>query len=120
MDPYINKNKLQLHRASPCINGGDPSGNYSDQTDLNNNHRVRYGVVDMGAYEVFPIAGDFNEPDVPDEDVDLMDYSVFADAISNTCDENNDWCDQKDIDQSGIVNMTGLNYFCWHWLYGVD
>lgn len=35
---------------------------------------MRYSRVDIGADEVFPIAGDFE----PDEDVDFADFAIFA------------------------------------------
>ena len=56
---------LYLLSYSRCINAGDPTVIDTGQTDMDGQIRVRYGRVDMGAYEVFPIAGDFNEPDVP-------------------------------------------------------
>jgi parallel beta-helix repeat protein len=59
---------------SPCINVGDPFGDYSGQVDLDGQPRLAYGRVDMGADEVFPIAGDFE----PDGDVDFGDFAIFA------------------------------------------
>jgi hypothetical protein len=60
--------------GSPCINAGDPSGDYSGQVDIDNQPRVAYGRVDMGADEVFPIFGDSE----PDGDVDFYDFGYFA------------------------------------------
>ena len=65
---------VHLRGWSPCINASDPAGNYTGQVDLDGQPRVAYGRVDMGADEVFPIAGDFE----PDGDVDLIDFSIFA------------------------------------------
>ncbi len=65
---------LHLLGYSPCINGGDPSGDYSGQVDLDGKPRVAYGRVDVGADEVFPAAGDFE----PDGDVDFVDFAIFA------------------------------------------
>ncbi|MDD5064563.1 MAG: hypothetical protein PHQ35_07400 [Phycisphaerae bacterium] len=65
---------VHLRGYSPCINAGDPGGDYSGQVDIDNQPRVAYGRVDMGADEVFPIAGDFE----PDGDVDFRDFAVFA------------------------------------------
>jgi len=65
---------LHLSGCSPCINAGDPSGDYTGQVDLDSQPRVTYGRVDMGTDEVFPIAGDFE----PDEDVDFVDFAIFA------------------------------------------
>ena len=64
---------VHLRGYSPCINAGDPAGDYSGQFDLDSQSRVAYDRVDMGADEVFPVAGDFE----PDEDVDLADFVIF-------------------------------------------
>ena len=68
------EDNVHLRNISPCINVGDPSGDYSGQVDLDGQPRVAYGRVDMGVDEVFPIAGDFE----PDGDVDLADFAIFA------------------------------------------
>jgi len=60
--------------GSPCFNTGDPGGDYSGQVDIDRQPRVAYGRVDIGADEVFPIAGDFE----PDGDVDFADFAIFA------------------------------------------
>jgi len=65
---------VHLRGYSPCINAGDPGGDYSGQVDVDNQPRVAYGRVDMGADEVFPIAGDVE----PDGDVDFGDFAIFA------------------------------------------
>ena len=65
---------VHLRAYSPCINAGDPTGDYTGQVDVDNQPRVAYGRVDMGVDEVFPIAGDFES----DGDVDLADFAVFA------------------------------------------
>jgi len=65
---------IHLRGYSPCINAGDPLGDYSAQVDIDGQPRVAYSRVDMGADEVFPIAGDFE----PDGDVDLADFAFFA------------------------------------------
>lgn len=65
---------LHLLPWSPCIDAGDPAEDYSGQTDMDGQDRVLYDTVDMGADEVFPIAGDVDK----DGDVDLEDFSHFA------------------------------------------
>jgi hypothetical protein len=65
---------VHLRGYSPCINAGDPGGDYSGQVDVDNQPRVAYGRVDMGADEVYPIAGDVE----PDGDVDFGDFAYFA------------------------------------------
>jgi len=48
-----------------------PGGDYSGQVDVDGQPRVAYGRVDMGADEVYPIAGDVE----PDGDVDFLDFA---------------------------------------------
>jgi hypothetical protein len=62
---------VHLRGYSPCINAGDPGGDYSGQVDIDGQPRVAYGRVDMGADEVFPAAGDYE----PDGDVDFADLA---------------------------------------------
>ncbi|MBA7711450.1 hypothetical protein ES703_120413 [subsurface metagenome] len=73
-DGDANVHNVHLLGRSPCINSGDPSGDYSGQVDIDGQTRVAYSRVDMGADEVFPIAGDFE----PDGDVDFADFAIFA------------------------------------------
>jgi len=42
---------LHLRANSPCIDAGDPNGDYSGQTDMDGERRVVNGRVDMGADE---------------------------------------------------------------------
>jgi hypothetical protein len=65
---------VHLLGRSPCINAGDPFGDYTGQIDVDGQPRLAYSRVDMGADEVFPIPGDFE----PDGDVDFADFAVFA------------------------------------------
>jgi len=67
-------NTVHLLGHSPCVDAGDPSGDYSGQVDIDGQPRVAYGRVDMGADEVFPAPGDFE----PDGDVDFVDFAIFA------------------------------------------
>lgn len=105
---------LRLRPYSPCLNGGDPAGDYSGRTDLAGGPRVRYGRADMGAYEAFPIAGDVE----PDEDVDLADFCGLASVWMDGCDEGGGWCDGADTDQDGSVDLTDLMNLVVHWLWG--
>lgn len=65
---------LHLLPYSPCIDAGDPSGDYTGQMDMDGQERVLYDNVDIGADEVFPIAGDIDA----DGDVDFTDFAYFA------------------------------------------
>jgi len=46
-------NDYHLSPNSPCINAGDPNGEYAGQTDIDGQDRTN-GVVDMGSDEVWP------------------------------------------------------------------
>jgi len=50
---------LHLQADSPCINAGNPSGNYSGQTDIDGELRVMLGRIDMGADEFNPFEIEF-------------------------------------------------------------
>ncbi len=52
-DPLFvpNDNFYHLTSTSPCIDAGDPSGNYTGQTDIDNQDRAA-GIVEMGADEL--------------------------------------------------------------------
>ena len=65
---------LHLDSDSPCVDAGDPNGNYSGQSDMDGQDRVAYDAVDMGADEVFPLPGDGNGDGV----VDLEDFMEVA------------------------------------------
>ncbi|MFC1889431.1 right-handed parallel beta-helix repeat-containing protein [Thermodesulfobacteriota bacterium] len=44
-------NDYHLSDNSPCINAGDPSGDYTGQTDMDGDPRVMLGLADIGADE---------------------------------------------------------------------
>jgi hypothetical protein len=54
-------NDYHIRLRSPCVNAGDPNGNYSGQTDMDGEERVMGGRVDMGADE-FLIGVEAPEP----------------------------------------------------------
>ena len=102
-DPgFVNHSSGDYHvrHISVCINVGDPTGSYDGQTDMDGESRLRYGRVDMGADEVYPIAGDFE----PDEDVDATDLGFFADYWLANCAEP-EWCEGVDINISSEVKL---------------
>ena len=72
--PGTEDDNLHLLPYSPCIDAGDPTGDYTNQTDIDGQDRVLYDNVDIGADEVFPIAGDIDQ----DGDVDFNDYAYFS------------------------------------------
>jgi len=46
-------NDHHLAPGSPCVNAGDPNGDYTDQTDIDGQRRVNSGRVEIGADEYF-------------------------------------------------------------------
>ncbi len=57
VDP--DSNDFHLLPDSPCINKGNPAGDYSRQTDIDGESRVMLGRVDMGADEFNPFIVEF-------------------------------------------------------------
>jgi len=106
---------LHLKSYSPCINKGKPLGFYSGQTDMDGEQRVLYDRVDMGADEVYPIAGDFE----PDEDVDAADLAFFINRWLATC-SSAGWCDDCDIDMSEQIDLDDFAKLATHWLNGTQ
>jgi len=106
---------LHLRSYSPCIDKGDPAGDYSGQVDMDGEPRVRYDYVDMGADEVYPIAGDFE----PDEDIDLVDLGAFFNQWLNISCVGGDWCGGADFDKNGAVNLMDFSFLANHWLKGI-
>ena len=102
---------LHLLSYSPCINAGKPSGGFSSGTDIDGGLRVRYGFVDMGADEVFPIAGDCE----PDEDIDGDDLKYLADRWLNAPCAAPDWCEGADIDEGNTVDSLDFTYLGNNW-----
>jgi len=102
---------VHLRGYSPCINAGDPGGDYSGQVDVDGQPRVAYGRVDMGADEVFPAAGDFE----PDGDVDFADFAEFAIYWMETNCGN---CGGADLTCEGDVDFYDLKVLTDNWLLG--
>jgi hypothetical protein len=66
---------LQLN--SPCINAGDPNTVIvAGDTDLDGNARIRFGRIDIGAYEAGTHPMDFDQNGI----VDFRDFGKFAQA----------------------------------------
>jgi len=104
-----------LLSISPCVDSGDPCYVPDPcETDIDGQPRILYDRVDIGADEVFPIAGDTE----PDEDIDLADLAVFAGYILSDCDAPL-WCDNCDADRSGKVTIEDFAHFSAHFLKGI-
>ena len=53
-NPDPNERNYHLLASSPCINAGDPNGNYVGQNDMDGQPRVMVLLVDIGADEFHP------------------------------------------------------------------
>lgn len=107
---------LHIKAISPCINTGDPAGDYNGQSDMDDGPRVRYGRVDIGVDEVFPIAGDFE----PDEDVDLADLCVWSHQWLAVPCMAPDWCQGSDFNQDGRCDLIDFTFLAAFWLINVN
>jgi len=66
---------VRLMPTSPAINAGDNALSTGIATDLDGNPRIRYGIVDMGAYEFAgcpDVPMSFSPPDNFGADVTLL------------------------------------------------
>jgi len=101
---------FHLTGASPCINAGDPAGNYSGQTDIDGQPRVSYGRVDIGADEFLyrgPVDFDL------DNDVDLTDFGFFRACFAgpNRRIPNVALCPGADLDGDADVDLADFLKF---------
>ena len=54
-----------------------------------------------------------------DNRVNLIDFSIMANRWQDTPCIESDWCEQADIDKSGVVDMADLRVLCEKWLADV-
>jgi hypothetical protein len=107
IDPRFMEDGYHLSSSSPCVNTGYPTRDYAGQTDIDGETRVRYGRVDIGADEVYPIAGEFE----PDEDIDYDDLKNLA----------GHWLDDEpsvDIVPDDIIDFKDVALLSRYWLEG--
>ena len=77
-DPQFMPDGYHLTNSSPCINAGDPDGNYTGQTDIDGNPRVMSGRVDMGADECRGTAVQVAASAVYRADLEQLEIGAFA------------------------------------------
>ena len=109
---------FHLDPNSPCIDTGDPEGDYQGEKDIDGQRRVLHGgyglVVDMGADE-FCGGTDTNYADFNDDDfVDLFDYAELAHAWLT---EPNELNPIYDLNADEIVSLVDLYLFTDEWLW---
>jgi hypothetical protein len=102
--------RFHLTGASPCINAGDPAGDYVGQTDIDGQPRVSYGRVDIGADEFLyrgPVDFDL------DNDVDLTDFGFFRACFAgpNRRIPNVALCPGADLDGDADVDLADFLEF---------
>ncbi|MHC4152127.1 MAG: right-handed parallel beta-helix repeat-containing protein [Planctomycetota bacterium] len=65
-NPQFMSDNYRIQAGSPCIDAGDPNGDYTGQTDIDGEARVMGPYVDMGSDEVF-IAFYYVDDDAPSD-----------------------------------------------------
>jgi hypothetical protein len=101
-------NDYHLGPNSPCIDAGDPNGDYSGETDIDGEKRTIDGdsngteIVDIGADEYYWI-------------VNFFDYAEFANAWRSSSGESN-YNDIFDLEDNGFIDYADLAIFCEDWL----
>jgi parallel beta-helix repeat protein len=99
-------NNFHLNQNSPCIDTGDPNGNYDNQTDIDGEPRISNGMVDMGADEKFIPKVDYDHNNI----VNFNDYAIWVNYWL-TNDPNGCLDDDNDVD------INDLAVFCDDWLW---
>jgi len=105
-----------LEAKSPCIDAGDPSGDYDGETDIDGEVREQGNEVDMGADEFNWVSiGDF----AGGYDIDFADFAVFALAwLTEDGDPNyNSLCDIS-VPADRAIDEIDLKVFTENWLEG--
>lgn len=108
-DPcFVNDANDNYHigSGSPCIDRGDPNGDYDRQTDIDGEPRVTALRIDMGADELYRPKADFDKNDI----VNFIDYAIWVVAWQ-TDDPNMSLDDDNDVD------IDDLAVFCDDWLW---
>ncbi|MCK5113685.1 MAG: right-handed parallel beta-helix repeat-containing protein [Phycisphaerae bacterium] len=118
-DPSFYNFHLDLN--SPCIDLGDPLGDYAGETDIDGDDRVYDSYADIGADE-FACTDIYNPVDFnADGIVNLTDYSQFANVwMYDTSDPN--WSPVYDLHPDSQIDLVDLHAFndnylwfaCWN------
>jgi hypothetical protein len=110
-----------LDFGSHCRDKGDSEGDYSSETDIDDEDRDGDGYVDIGADEVTcEVVSDPNDWNA-DGIINLEEFEIFSLAwLTDVTDENyNPLCDFDDDEDVDIVDFRGFvtNWLwtaCWH------
>jgi uncharacterized repeat protein (TIGR01451 family) len=107
-----------LKVESPCIDAGDPQGDYNGQKDIDGEPRVFDGdyndseIVDMGADEYYWSPADFNSDGL----VNFFDYAFFASAWQSDPNDPN-YNEDCDLEDNNSIDSKDLARFCEDWLW---
>jgi len=117
-----NLGDYRLGPASPCIDAGDPAGDYTGERDIDKHFRVLDGDgddekrVDMGADEYCnqgaDNVADFNEDDI----VDTSDLSELA-ALWLADNTNPGWNSKYDLYADNTIDYIDFAYFAKEWFW---
>ena len=82
MDPCLMPDNYHLQSCSPCIDFGDPLGDYTDQTDIDGYSRIFNARVDIGADEFSPPIHNVTQDTYHDTIQLAIDGAANGDTIS--------------------------------------
>ncbi|MCK4294966.1 MAG: hypothetical protein KAY65_17340, partial [Planctomycetes bacterium] len=82
MDPCLMLDNYHLQSCSPCIDSGDPLGDYTNQTDIDGYSRIFNARVDIGADEFSPPIYNVTQDTYHDTIQQAIDGAVNGDTIS--------------------------------------
>jgi len=112
MNIATDPNDLHLDGTSPCKDAGDPNGSYGSETDIDDERRIEYGRVDMGADEYYWSSADFDDDGI----VNFIDYAIFAVAWQTEPNDAN-YNDVCDLQDNNNIDFNDLVLFCDDWLW---
>lgn len=104
-----------LRWDSPCIDAGDPGGDYAGPTDIDGEPRVMTGRVDMGADEVGEKQADFTRDGI----IDLKDFSVFSQSWPENLPDD-EWYVLCNLYEDGQMDALDVAEFVKDWLWQAD
>jgi parallel beta-helix repeat protein/predicted outer membrane repeat protein len=82
MDPCLMPDNYHLQSSSPCIDFGDPVGDYTDETDIDGYSRIFNARVDIGADEFSPPIHNVTQGTYHDTIQQAIDAAVNGDTIT--------------------------------------
>jgi hypothetical protein len=112
-------NDFHLLPGSPCIDTGDPNHPIdSNEHDIDGDPRIINGRIDIGADEYKPSGNlsDFNFDGI----VNFNDYAIFVSYWPQYLCSEPDWCEGRDYDHNGAVDLEDLARFSEDWLWAEE